>query len=44
MCVSQALTMSKTSKIQLASAQIGEVILSKKYNNYSDVFLKEEAS
>ena len=43
-CVSQALTKSKTSEIQLTSVQIDEIILLKKYNNYSDVFLEEEVS
>ena len=36
--------MSKADKIQLASVQIGEVILLKKYNDYSNVFSEEEVS
>ena len=36
--------MSKAGEIQIASVQIGEVILLKKYNDYSNIFSEEGVS
>ena len=36
--------MSKVSEVLLASMQVGEVVLSEEYSEYTDVFSEEEVS
>ena len=43
-CVLQMLTLNNISKVQLASIQIDNIILSEEYNEYKKVFFKEGAS